>query len=102
MAVNYCEGKYLVYFQLRAVTDLDFDSLPISTRQGSKVEPLYQPPAPVPVGPVLKGSTEYNGNCHCGAVAYTLLSPEKISEVTDCNCSICSRVRPLALSLGRC
>ncbi|KAJ6631811.1 Mss4-like protein [Mycena sp. CBHHK59/15] len=83
-----------VGINLRAVADLDFASLPVNTSyKGSALEPAYQVPAPVPAGPVPEGSTEYNGNCHCGAVAYTLLSPEKITEltVTDCNCSICSR-----------
>lgn len=34
----------------------------------------------------------YRGNCHCGAVRYTLRSPDLTSiDVIECNCSICSR-----------
>lgn len=37
----------------------------------------------------------YNGNCHCGAVKYTLthapLTGPSAAEVTSCNCSICIR-----------
>ncbi|KAJ6605922.1 hypothetical protein B0H10DRAFT_600174 [Mycena sp. CBHHK59/15] len=77
---------------LCAVADLDFASLPVNTSyKGSALEPAYQVPVPVPAGPVPEGPTEYNSNCHCGAVAYMLLSPEKISEAVDCNCSICAR-----------
>ncbi|KAJ7194730.1 glutathione-dependent formaldehyde-activating enzyme [Mycena pura] len=82
-----------VLINLRALADLDFASLPVNPEKfpGAAVKPAYQPPSPVPVGPIPEGSTEYNGNCHCGAVAYTFLSPEEISTVLNCNCSICSR-----------
>lgn len=32
----------------------------------------------------------HKGSCHCGAVAYEVEAPEDL-EVTECNCSICSR-----------
>ncbi|KAJ7055005.1 Mss4-like protein [Mycena amicta] len=51
----------------------------------------YQPPTPVPTGQIPEGAFKYHGNCHCGAVAYTLLSPEKIAVARECNCSICWR-----------
>jgi hypothetical protein len=39
--------------------------------------------------------TTYNGNCHCGAVRYTLEVPRPLeslpSQVVRCNCSICSK-----------
>ncbi|KAL2848337.1 Mss4-like protein [Aspergillus pseudodeflectus] len=35
----------------------------------------------------------YKGSCHCGAVkfSFTLATPLEESEVTKCNCSMCSR-----------
>lgn len=30
----------------------------------------------------------YHGNCHCGAVKYTVTLPE-ITSVTECDCSLC-------------
>lgn len=39
--------------------------------------------------------TTYNGNCHCGALQYSIVLPrpleEKPSQVASCNCSICTR-----------
>ena len=32
----------------------------------------------------------HRGSCHCGAVAYEVEAPEDL-EVSECNCSICSR-----------
>ncbi|KAJ6560224.1 hypothetical protein B0H19DRAFT_1069900 [Mycena capillaripes] len=61
----------------------------INTFNGdSSLEPPYQVPEPVAAGPVAEGTMAYHGNCHCGAVAYTLLSSEKISKASSCNCSI--------------
>ncbi|KAJ7682079.1 Mss4-like protein [Mycena polygramma] len=55
------------------------------------LDPPYQTPEPVDVGPVAEGTILYHGNCHCGAIGYKLVNPEKISKVRACNCSICSR-----------
>lgn len=33
-------------------------------------------------------SKEYHGGCHCGAVQFKCVAPEKLL-VLDCNCSIC-------------
>jgi len=32
----------------------------------------------------------YKGSCHCGAIAFEVEG--ELKEVTDCNCSICSRL----------
>lgn len=36
---------------------------------------------------------QYDGNCHCGAVKYTITIPKPLSEtpVYRCNCSICTK-----------
>ncbi|KAJ7094383.1 Mss4-like protein [Mycena epipterygia] len=84
-----------VAINVRALMDVDLDSLQILMSDGAAVEPLYQAPEPLAVGPVPEGTTVYNGNCHCGAVEYMLLSTEKILKATDCNCSSCSRMSPI-------
>ncbi|MEL6661790.1 MAG: GFA family protein [Pseudomonadota bacterium] len=33
--------------------------------------------------------TEHKGGCHCGAVRFSILLPDRF-EVEDCNCSICA------------
>ncbi|KAJ6577642.1 Mss4-like protein [Mycena capillaripes] len=76
---------------IRALADVDLWSLPVLATDGAAIEPLYKVPAPVEVGAVPDGSIVYNGSCHCGAVGYTLVSPDKITNATDCDCSICSR-----------
>lgn len=82
--------------QIRTLEGVDVDSLKVNAFEGCMAEGApHKVPEPVATGPVSEGSTAYHGNCHCGAVAYTLLAPQKISKVTWCNCSICSRVRPL-------
>ncbi|KAF7352264.1 GFA domain-containing protein [Mycena venus] len=77
---------------IRTLEDVDFDSVKVNTFDGASIlQPPYQIPEPVAAGPVPEGTTSYHGNCHCGAVAYTLLSGKKISEAASCNCSICWR-----------
>ncbi|KAF8176693.1 Mss4-like protein [Mycena galopus ATCC 62051] len=77
---------------IRALADVDFDSLPVLPSDGAATEPLYQVPEPVAVDNVPESATNvYHGSCQCGAVGYTLLSPDKITSAMDCNCSICSR-----------
>ncbi|KAF8206793.1 Mss4-like protein [Mycena galopus ATCC 62051] len=77
---------------IRAVQNLDSTELPLGdVFKGSAHGDAYEPPAAVPTGPVPDGSTAYHGSCHCGAVAYTLHSPEEITSASDCNCSICWR-----------
>lgn len=36
---------------------------------------------------------KYKGSCHCGQVAYEVEG--ELDQVTDCNCSICSRMGSL-------
>ncbi|KAJ7827631.1 Mss4-like protein [Mycena olivaceomarginata] len=77
---------------IRTLEGVDVDSLKVNAFEGCMAEGApHKVPEPVATGPVSEGSTAYHGNCHCGAVAYTLLAPQKISKVTWCNCSICSR-----------
>jgi len=81
-----------LFINIRALADVDFWALkPATPWNGAALGEPYQQPEPVPTGPVPEGAVVYNGNCHCGAVAYTLLSPEKLKVATDCNCSICAR-----------
>jgi hypothetical protein len=61
------------------------------------VEPKYQPP-PFPSHPdadrLQSDERIYNGNCHCGAVAYAVKTKSlEEQKVMCCNCSSCSRVR---------
>ena len=42
----------------------------------------------------------YKGGCHCGAVAYEVEAPDTL-EVTDCNCSICSKSGYLHLIVNK-
>ncbi|KAJ7343829.1 glutathione-dependent formaldehyde-activating enzyme [Mycena albidolilacea] len=83
------DGKCLI--NIRALADVDLWSLPVRLSDGAATGPPYNVPAPVEVRDVPEGSTVYSGSCHCGAVGYTLVSPEKITTATDCDCSICSR-----------
>lgn len=34
---------------------------------------------------------QYQGSCHCGNIAFTVEAAEPITEVMDCNCSLCRR-----------
>ncbi len=33
----------------------------------------------------------HSGGCHCGRVRFEVLAPERV-EVSECNCSVCSKV----------
>ncbi|KAJ7055026.1 Mss4-like protein [Mycena amicta] len=73
---------------------INFDALrPGKVFKGSALGKAYKLPEHVPpaIDPVPPGLRVYHGNCHCGAVAFSLLSEEKITRVTECNCSICWR-----------
>ncbi|KAF7332702.1 GFA domain-containing protein [Mycena kentingensis (nom. inval.)] len=81
-------GKVIV--NLRAVQDIDFQALTIGEPfKGSLHGDPYVPPVPVPVE--AGAANVYQGNCHCGAVSFGLVTPEKIAEASECNCSICWR-----------
>lgn len=34
---------------------------------------------------------QYEGSCHCGRIAFTVQADEPVTEVIDCNCSLCRR-----------
>ncbi|KAF7335289.1 GFA domain-containing protein [Mycena sanguinolenta] len=77
---------------IRALEGVELDSLKVDLADdGIAMQPPYQMPEPVLTGSVPEGITAYHGSCHCGALAFTLLSAEKITEATFCNCSICHR-----------
>ncbi|KAJ7510683.1 Mss4-like protein [Mycena galericulata] len=86
-------GTVSVGINIRTLVDVDFMALPVITNNGAATDPPYRIPEPLRnfTGPVAEGTTVYTGNCHCGAVRYTLLSPEPLSFAKECNCSICSR-----------
>lgn len=75
--------------------DVDLEVLEIKTSKGDEVGERYQPPQPLTQE---KDDVEdelkiYNGNCHCGAVDYTVKTkPLTEQKVMSCNCSLCSRV----------
>ncbi|KAJ7834601.1 Mss4-like protein [Mycena leptocephala] len=83
------DGRFAI--NIRALMDVDFDSLTVATSDGAALEPLYQVPEPVTAGPVPEGTNVYHGSCHCGAVGYALLSSEEVTTARECNCSICAR-----------
>nr|GAT46471.1 glutathione-dependent formaldehyde-activating enzyme [Mycena chlorophos] len=87
-------GGGFVILNLRCVQGIDFASLKIKDHfKGSAHGKPYQAPEPVAVELAPEGATLYHGNCHCGAIAFTLVSNGKITEttLTECNCSICWR-----------
>lgn len=43
---------------------------------------------------------KYTGSCHCGAIRFEVEAPAEI-EVTECNCSICTRTGYLHLIVPR-
>jgi hypothetical protein len=43
-----------------------------------------------PACSAIEDPMKYTGGCHCGAVIYEVEAPEDL-EVTECNCSICSK-----------
>ncbi len=34
---------------------------------------------------------QYEGSCHCGQIAFAVQADAPITEVVDCNCSLCRR-----------
>jgi hypothetical protein len=44
--------------------------------------------------------TTHQGGCHCGAVRFEVVAPTEI-EVSECNCSICSKAGYLHLIVPR-
>jgi hypothetical protein len=79
--------------------DIDIDSLKLKSMGGSVYGAAYQQPS-FPsedelekVLNVEEGLKIYNGNCHCKAVTYSVVTkPVEEQEVLSCNCSLCSKV----------
>ncbi|KAJ7643244.1 Mss4-like protein [Mycena rosella] len=79
-----------ILINVRALADIDLEALQVEMTHGGALEPLYRPPQHEVAAPTDPSVVAYTGNCHCGAVAYTLHSTP-LSLVKSCNCSICSR-----------
>lgn len=80
--------------------DFKLDSLHTTSFDGAALEPFYHTPQASSSLVAKDGSKIYDGNCHCGAITYSVLS-EPLTEtgppVCECDCSICSRVSPFPL-----
>ena len=75
--------------------DIDLEGLDIQPFEGSSLGEKYQPPESTAFekDEVEGGFEMYSGNCHCGAVKYTLKTkPLMDQKPMSCNCSLCSRV----------
>jgi hypothetical protein len=46
------------------------------------------------------GMVTHTGGCHCGRVRFEVIAPE-VLEVSDCNCSICSKSGYLHLTVPK-
>ena len=93
-STNWVQARMLKDVDVESIAKKDFDG---ATMLGSKYEP---PPIPEWEGEVEEGLKIYDGNCHCGAICYRLKSkPLEELKIMSCNCSLCSRVRPIALCL---
>ncbi len=81
--------------QVRTLQSIDLSTLEIEKFPGSDLQPQYQPPETSQEPEDAEdGLKLYHGNCHCGAVTYTVKTkPLDDIEVMSCNCSLCSRVR---------
>jgi hypothetical protein len=84
--------------QVRILDDIDWQSMSSNEYPGADLPPLYEPPSfpsSEALGRVCEGEDIYHGNCHCKAISYTVKAKRlENQEVTRCNCSLCSRVRP--------
>ncbi|KAK7006146.1 GFA domain-containing protein [Favolaschia claudopus] len=76
---------------LRTLMDVEVAALPVMTSDGASKPPLYQVPDPAAVENIAEGMHVYSGSCHCGAIGYTVVKPDKIVRAKECNCSICYR-----------
>jgi hypothetical protein len=72
-------------------------SLETTQLKRQELLPKYEPPTSYPDMELGEGEDDlklYNGNCHCGAVKYTVKTkPLTELKVLSCNCSLCARVR---------
>lgn len=96
---SYCLDKRLSCLQARMLQDIKLDSLQTVSFDGAAVEPFYIAPKASSNLVAKEGFKIYDGNCHCGAVTYSVLSEPLIetgTPVAECDCSICSRVSTLS------
>lgn len=77
--------------QVRTLHDVDISQLKTKPFNGAALEPAWEPPSAPHTPKDNDGEKTYLGSCQCKAVTFSVKSPE-IKEVTECNCSICSRV----------
>ncbi|MCJ1228498.1 hypothetical protein MMC12_005159 [Toensbergia leucococca] len=90
---NMPEGAPSVFINVRTISGMDLDALKTKPFDGKAMGSAYQPPE-IPAHPKEPGSDQkvYSGNCHCGAVTYTVhTAPLTTAKVVSCNCSICAR-----------
>ncbi|KAK4241956.1 hypothetical protein C8A03DRAFT_29851 [Achaetomium macrosporum] len=89
-----------VGINVRAIQDLDVWDLEVTTFDGKKFDPQYEPPAysgPEPNPPGFEDGKTYYGSCHCGAVTAAVRVNGSLEDgtykdlVLECNCSICQR-----------
>lgn len=85
------------------IKNIEVDELKLQYYDGRAAKPEYSIGKPTsdsenpPTTPAGAGSelTPYPGNCHCGAVRYTVRIPsltDSDHKVNNCNCSICVRI----------
>ncbi|KAL6719074.1 hypothetical protein ACLMJK_003309 [Lecanora helva] len=76
-----------VRLQIRTLKDINVEDVEVVPYDGEKLEPAFVPPE------IDQTAGKYTGSCHCGKVTYALTSkkPLKDLQLTQCNCSICSR-----------
>ncbi|KAJ7248443.1 glutathione-dependent formaldehyde-activating enzyme [Mycena rebaudengoi] len=85
------DGAQSIAINVRALEDIDPESLVVRTSNLALKEPQYQSPTPLVVDSIEPGMEIYHGNCHCGAITYAVQKDSPVTEATYCNCSICSR-----------
>ncbi|MCJ1462066.1 hypothetical protein MMC07_000666 [Pseudocyphellaria aurata] len=87
------DGKKIA-INARMFHDANLDSLEKASFDGVGLEPVYHAPQVFSNLVAKDGFKIYHGNCHCGAVTYSVQS-EPFTEtgppVRECDCSICSR-----------
>ncbi|KAJ7250660.1 Mss4-like protein, partial [Mycena rebaudengoi] len=80
-----------IQINARVLADIDLDALEVVAMDGSTLLPKYIPPTHPSGEPPAEGMVRYHGNCHCGAIRYTL-ECAPLRHAKSCNCSICSRL----------
>ena len=92
-----CKARLLQSVDLKPLQKTKHEG-PSGEEHGSKYMPPSTYPAPSTAKNVETSIPDakldtFHGNCHCGAVAYTMVSkPLNERKVISCNCSLCYRV----------